>query len=217
METSQVGLPFSPEGGKEKKYVRPPKLRLVVSISSYMPAEIFYRLLKERNVTALLDTRLTRNYDGAHFTHESDFAYLTAMHGIEYMHAQQFSPTQAMRKVFDETFKSAKGENRDSKAWTNFLQSYEQLMIERKPLQDQAIKKVLYGPHEAVAVLCSCQHHDDCHRSYACGIMVNYVDGLSLDVAYPTEHEPNYKSPRRYRLTDFPHAGLRKNGRGVRP
>lgn len=217
METSQVGLPFSPEGGKEKKYVRPPKLRRVVSISTSMTAPVFYELLKKENVTAVLDTRLSRSYDGARFTHEGDFPYITKLHGIDCVHAPQFSPTSEMRKVFDDTFKSAKGPDRDPNAWTDFLRTYERLMVERKPLQDLLIKSVLYGPHEAVAVLCACPHHDDCHRSYATGIMANYIDGVELRVVYPTAKEPNHASPRRYRLVDFPHAGLRVNARGVKP
>lgn len=212
MEASQVGLPFSPEGGKGKKYERPPKLRRVVSISASMSAPVFYKLLQSGNVTALLDTRLSRSYDTARFTHEGDFPYITGLHNIEYVYAPQFAPTREMRDVFDTTFKSAKGPDRDPNAWTNFLREYERLLIERKPLQDPAIKRVLYGEHEAVAVLCACPHHDDCHRSYATGIMVNYIEGLELRVVYP-DKVPSHASPRRYRLEDFPHAGLRANAR----
>lgn len=198
-----------PESGK--KYEKPPKLHTVCSISCSMPARDFIGLLKKEGVKAVLDTRVSRNYRGIGFqTSEDDFRFLCESCGIAYHVVETLAPTTEMRQELAKTFKDVKKPaDRDPKAWTTFLESYAKLLRERKPSRNPPLADIISGNYEAIAIVCACRHHDDCHRSIACGLMTTLFPEVKLKILYPGGEAPPRTSPRRYRQKDFPEAGLK--------
>ena len=205
-----------PEG--EKKYEKPPKLRTVCSISCSMSARDFIGLLKKEGVKAVLDTRVSRNYRGTGFqTSEDDFRFLCEASNIDYYVVGTLAPTTEMRQRLADTFKEVKSAaDRDPKAWTTFLESYGNLLRERKPSRNPPLANIINGDYEAIAIVCACRHHDDCHRSMACGLMTTLFPDVGLKILYSGKEPPPRASPRRYRLKDFPWAGLKAESSGGR-
>ena len=199
----------------KNKFHEPPTLRKVCSISCSMPARDFIKLLKREGVKAVLDVRVNRNYRAAGFQGaEDDFRFLCELTGIDYHVVHSLTPTAEMRKQFGDTFKFVKrAEDRDPEAWTNFLVDYENLLKERKPFRHSPLIDIIYGDYESIAVACACRHHDDCHRSMACGLIENLFPEVKLKVLYPNNKVPSRASPRRYRLKDFYWSKLRAEKR----
>ena len=193
-----------------KKLPRPPSLRLICSLSVAMRAEEFFRRLRENRVTMLIDTRISTEYDGVGFADGRDLPYLAHLHGIGYYYAAVLAPTQDMRKNLARDFKKIKyAKDRDPMAWTRFLEEYERLMRDRRPIRHQDLWEIIHGEHEAIAILCFCHCHNDCHRSFTCGMLVRCFDGLELRILERTGLKP--ENPRKYRLHDFAEAGLKAN------
>jgi len=174
----------------------------------------FFDQLAKKQVTLVIDTRLSPSYQGAGWTDGKDLPFFCKCFGVRYLHMPLFAPTKEMRDEIAARFTDASPTDRDPRAWTKFLEQYESLMIERKPTRSKEFQEILNGPDQAIAILCACPHHDDCHRSYTCGMIVASYRDLSLGVLYADNKVPLPKSPRRYRLKDFPLAGLRANPRG---
>tara|TARA_B100000700_G_C14880264_1_gene777720 strand:+ start:258 stop:923 length:666 start_codon:yes stop_codon:yes gene_type:complete len=184
------------------------------SMSCAVSAHDFFSLAKHHNITAILDTRLKTRYRGFGFaTLDTDFHYLCELHGVAYYPGGVLAPTDDLRKKFHREFTEPKTQNkRNPNAWTEFLSGYESLLKERKPLQSGVVYDILYNSaHTNVAVVCSCLHHHDCHRSYACGVVSRYIPSVSVSILYPGGVEPRRKSPRRYRNVAFVHADLPVN------
>gem|GEM_PF-4032181 len=136
--------------------------------------------------------------------------------GVEYIPLEIFAPTAQMRQVLRETFKEVnpKEGHFNPRAWTEYLEDYEKLMMVRHPIHDEFVRsRVIDGPHEVVAFVCSCRHHDDCHRSYVTALFTHWFTGVELRLLYPNGDEPLKASPRRYRLHDFPLVGLPENNK----
>lgn len=207
-------LPNSPADPKLPQLPRPEKLRRVCSISSGLSARDLVGLLRENDVTAFLDTRVNRSYRGRGIaTEEDDLRLLLELAGIQYFVVESLMPTHEMRSEFAEVFKDVKNTNeRDPSAWTRFLEQYEQTLVHRRPLRTHQLQTLLYGEHRSIAVSCACRHHDDCHRSYACGMLSTLLPDVELRILYPDGRAPAPSSPRRYRLKAFPWANLPPNG-----
>ena len=188
--------------------------KTIHSMSCGLSARSFFDLVKREKITAVIGTRLTKRYRGFGFaTQEDDFCYLCETHGVEYCNGDILAPTDFLRKTFHREFTEPKTTaTRNPKAWTEYLVGYETLLQQRKPLQSGLLYDVLYGTtHASIAIVCSCLHHDDCHRSYPCGVISRYIDNITLSILYPADRPPSRKSPRRYRNQDFVHADLYKN------
>ncbi|MBD3311207.1 MAG: DUF488 family protein [Candidatus Magasanikbacteria bacterium] len=192
------------------KLEKPPHLRAICSISCSMPARLFFGILKKNQVTMIMDTRRTRDYRGrGFFTSEDDFRYLCKCHDLVYKVVRELSPTREMRATFADEFKFVKkAKDRDPMAWTNFLRSYEDILRSERPLRQGRVHDLLYGEHRVIAIICACQHHEDCHRMLATTMMARYLPGVELKILYPEDKEPRRSYPRRYRLEDFPHFGI---------
>jgi uncharacterized protein YeaO (DUF488 family) len=188
-----------------------------------MDAEHFFNLLGTAQVTMLVDTRIGRGYQGARFAHGRDLPYLCQAHGIGYVHFTDLAPTRELRKQFHDVFKRRGAETEErSRAWTKFLKEYLGLLISRKVLaSDAPIRHMLYGEHKRIAFMCSCPHHQDCHRRVLVGMLAHFIEGLSIEHLNPQTvngKAPSLKSPRRYLLEDLPLAGVKANPpRGWRP
>lgn len=209
---SQTDL-FSGSEKKVPQYQPPPNLRRVYSLSCSMPAREFFRIVRSESIQAILDTRINRTYRGRGFsTLEDDFRYLCEVHDVAYFVVESLSPRNEIRQRFARDFKEVKrAADRNPRAWTEFLEGYEARLQQRRPLRSGLLHNILYGDYEAVAIICSCRHHDDCHRSFATGLIATLLTGVEQRVVYPGDREPPKASPRRYRLRDFPWAGLKAN------
>jgi len=206
-------LPFPDTGKQLPQYPAPPTLKRVYSLSCSMPAREFFGLLMAEGIQAVLDTREHRTYRGRGFaTSEEDFRYLCERHEMPYFVVESLAPSREIRERFARDFKDIKrAADRDPQAWTAFLEDYQVLLQQRRPLRSGQLHDILYGDFESVAIICSCRHHDDCHRSFATGMIATLLPGVELRVIYPNDEEPPKASPRRYRLREFPWAGLKPN------
>ena len=175
MAEDQLDLLNLQETKETPKLEKPPLLRVVYSISCSMPARVFFQMLEDNFVTLIMDTRRTREYRGKGFyTSEDDFRYLCERHRIVYEVVEDLAPTKDMRSVFANDFKFVKkAVDRDPAAWTNFLREYENLLRKQRPLRQGRVHDLLYGDHPAIAVVCACQHHEDCHRMLATAMMAS--------------------------------------------
>jgi uncharacterized protein YeaO (DUF488 family) len=196
---------------------KPAGLSSVCGISCGMSAMHFFTLLENQGVTALVDTRRNRAYRDARFTHEDDLPYLCYRHRIAYVTIEELMPTAAMRQRFDAEFVSAKGEKRNPRAWTEFLQAYAARLIQGKILAEGAVlRELLYNKGEkSVAFLCACQHHLDCHRRVLLGVLQRYIEGLPVIHLSPEAvggKKPRRKSPVRRLLEPIAPAGLAADG-----
>ena len=209
----QVLLNFASQCEVKNHLAKPPRLKYVFSLSCNLRAREFFRLVKTNQIDAVLDTRVSREYRGPYFSsNEDDFRYLCECNNVTYKVIESLSPTKEMRTVFANRFKDVKSAaDRDPMAWTVFLQLYQANLIERKVISNSPLNEILYGDFESLAIVCACKHHDDCHRSYACGLLSTVLPGVKTRILYPGD-EPSRSSPRRYRLADFPWANLTANG-----
>lgn len=196
------------------KFPQPAHLCRVCSVScSGMSAEQFFSMLRFAGVTCLLDTRIGKTYRGTRFAHGDDLPYWCSLHQIDYLCADVFCPTREMREAFATAFKDVKkAADRDSMAWTNYLLTYEALMQERKPFKTDMWRELVQSRHRTIAIMCSCARHDDCHRSYAVGMIQRFITGVTAEELYPDPGNlPKLASPRRYRRQDFEFAELLAN------
>lgn len=196
----------------------PPVLRTICSISCALDARDLVGLLRENEVSAFLDTRVGRSYRGKGIaTHEDDLRFLLELAGISYEIVPSLMPTREMRSEFAARFKDVKrAPDRDPEAWTTFLSQYEQVLQQRRPLRTEQLRSIIYGNHQSIAIACACRHHDDCHRSYACGLLSTVLSGVEQRILYPGGTPPKHSSPRRYRTKAFHWAMLDSNNRSRR-
>lgn len=205
---------FTPEDGTRTRDIVTKTLEVVLSISFALSADEFFGLLREYEVTLLMDIRASRDYSRARFSHVRDLPYLCTQHGVEYQHGEVFAPTRELREQFDHEHSAT---STRPEAWTRYLLGFQDLMKDRKPSTDPLVReKLIEGSHKVVAFACGCAHHCDCHRSYVTGLLARQLQGVKLEIAYPNGEEPRFKSPRRYLLQALPHAGLVPSTRGGR-
>lgn len=185
----------------------PPHLRSIVSISTAMAASAFFSLLQRNFVTLVLDIRSKNELRQRNFANGSDIGYVVRQHpGMEYFLLTSLVPTRQMYKKLRKALAPNKREWADPKAWTEFLQAYGRLIEERKPFTP-GFWKSLYGNHTGVAIICNCERHEDCHRSYLCGYLKERLPGVELKVLYPGQ-TPKRKQPERRLTVSIPRAGL---------
>lgn len=119
-------------------------------------AESFFTTLKNADVARLVDIRLNNVSQLSGFTKKNDLRYfLKAICGIDYVHCEQFAPTQ---EIMDEYKK-------DGGSWSNFERKFLKLMTSRRV--ENTDKKLLDG----ACLLCSEARPEHCHRS----LVVDYL------------------------------------------
>ena len=214
----QIGISFGMPGATtdatRARLPRPPSLTAVCGISCGMSARHFFGTLEAERVTMLVDTRQTTTYRDARFAHGDDFAYACERHDISYAAIAELAPTSDLRAAYHRVVdaKSASREQR-AVAWTAFLKGYAELVVkDRKVLREGSpLRELLYGPHERIAFLCACQHHEDCHRRVLLGMIARHVEGIAVAHLTPERvggTAPSLKSPRRYLLEPIPSADI---------
>ncbi len=212
--SDQVDL-FTPKQSEEVPQIRVPHLKTVFSISCGMSARHFFALLKKHNKPLLIDTRRSRSYGRARFSFAEDLEYLCELHNIPYTHMLDLAPTQLMRtelhKVFSPKVQSTQEDR--ARAWTRFLYDYMAAITkERRVLREgNPLRIVIDSAHTGIAVMCACQHHLDCHRHVATGMIAKWVHGVKEVHLSPEEvggSKPSRKSPRRYLIDPIPGANI---------
>jgi len=113
-------------------------------------AESFFTRLQQAGVRTVLDVRLNNVSQLAGFAKKDDLRYfLRALGGIEYVHQQEFAPTQEML----DAYKKQKG------AWAEYEQRFLGLMAERR-IEEAVPRAALDG----ACLLCSEDKPHHCHR-----------------------------------------------------
>ena len=113
--------------------------------------EQFIALLREAEVTRLIDVRLRPSSQLSGFARGGDLQYVLEQYEhIEYVHAADLAPTDA---ILDGV--------RKSKDWDAYLAQFTALMAERDMVAEL---HRLAGAHERVALLCSEAKATTCHR-----------------------------------------------------
>jgi uncharacterized protein (DUF488 family) len=113
-------------------------------------AEEFFTILQNTGVSRIVDIRLNNTSQIAGFAKARDLKYfLHAIAGIDYVHIQDFAPTQ---DILDD-FKKNKG------SWAEYERSFVDLMLERRV--DEMAAKLL---RDRDCLLCSEHTPEHCHR-----------------------------------------------------
>lgn len=196
---------------------------MVYTISCGIPAEHFFELLKKTGLNPLLlDTRRSPEYRGARFAYGADLRYLCGRLGVPYQHLLDLAPTKELRRRYHEVADNKSSTQRDRmEAWTQFLKDYVAMLVQNKVLHtDAPLGQIVRGTeHKAIAIMCSCEHHVDCHRRAAAGLLGRFVKDVRLEhLAADTVggRTPRYKSPRRYLCEPIAAADLQPNLPGRR-
>jgi uncharacterized protein (DUF488 family) len=112
-------------------------------------AESFFAALQGASVVKLVDVRLNNVSQLSGFTKKNDLRYfLKAICGIDYVHCEQFAPTQGM---LDE-YKKKRG------LWSDYERKFLDLMASR---QIESTEKQLL---DCACLLCSEARPHHCHR-----------------------------------------------------
>lgn len=192
-----------------KTLSKPPTLTTLCSISCGMAAQEFFRLTADAGVTAIVDIRVNRTYSRAFWTSERDIGYLCQLHHMEYVVIDDLMPTVELRQELHGVIDDKKRSRMDcAEAWTRYLEEYSVLINQRQYLNNnRPVRELIYSSHKAIAVICGCHHHRDCHRSAALGQIAKWVDGLEIKELYPDGHPPS-RETNKILLRDIPGAQL---------
>lgn len=199
----------------EKTMLRLPKpehLEKVFGLSTSMSAQYFFDLIDRYGVTAVADTRLSRNYLGAAFSTGRDLPFFCDEFYLEYMHLTELSPTREMRETLYRQTMPPRAKAPDIYAWTNFLEAYARTLATRDVFGSSTkFSQLLYGKHKAVALICACQSVHDCHLQVVLGAIKRLFPELQVGVLTPDligGDKPERKKPARVLRKAIPFANL---------
>ena len=124
------------------------------------PLERFVNLLKDAQVTRLLDIRLHNTSQLAGFAKKEDLEFIMGLVGIEYVHDVSLAPDE-------ELFEDYKHKRVD---WKGFQARYARLLRERGG--ERRVDEILGGGISCL--LCSEEKAEQCHR----GMLADYLREL---------------------------------------
>ncbi|MCU5340120.1 DUF488 domain-containing protein [Bacillus cereus] len=126
----------------------------------------FLELLKNAEVTCLVDTRLNNTSQLSGFAKKEDLRFiLEELVGIKYIHRLDLAPTQDILSDF-----KAKKIN-----WEEYTERYLTLLRERKV--EEQIDELL-GDNQIICFLCSEHKPHNCHRS----LLTQYIKEHKEDI-----------------------------------
>lgn len=132
-------------------------------------AEEFFELLKNNNITTLIDARLNNKSQLAGFTKAKDFPYLLRqVAGVEYVHATSLTPTKELLDGY-----------RDGNiSWNVYEATYNEILQNRS--LDQLSNDVL----ENGCILCSEPTADQCHRRLAAEYLQSSFSDQEIEIIH---------------------------------
>ncbi len=129
-------------------------------------AEEFFAILQNAGVSRIVDVRLNNTSQIAGFAKARDLKYfLHAIAGIDYVHIQDFAPTQ---EILDD-FKKNKG------SWAEYERRFVDLMGERRVAETAA--KLL---RDRDCFLCSEHIPEHCHRRLVAEQIQKHSDNVEV-------------------------------------
>jgi uncharacterized protein (DUF488 family) len=129
-------------------------------------AEEFFEILKENEISTLIDIRLSNQSQLAGFTKGRDLPYfIKEICGAGYLHLPEWAPT---KEIMD-------GFKKKGMAWETFEKQFNALMAERK-IEDKASRLDL----DRACLLCSEPTPDHCHRRLVAEYLERCLPGLSV-------------------------------------
>lgn len=116
-------------------------------------AQVFFELLKDNNVTTLVDARVNNKSQLAGFTKGRDLPYfLQEIAGINYHHEPLLAPTKELLDAY----------KKEGLTWDEYIKIYNNILKER------SIENVLdIDSLDNACLLCSEPTADQCHRRLA--------------------------------------------------
>lgn len=135
-------------------------------------AETFFGLLREVNVTRIVDVRLNNVSQLAGFAKRDDLAFFAKeLCGAEYIHVPDLAPT---KDILD-AYKKAKG------SWEEYEKRFLDLMAERR-IEDSVPRELVDGG----CLLCSEDTAHHCHRRLVAEYLNEQWGGLEVEHLVPT-------------------------------
>jgi len=130
-------------------------------------AEEFFTILHNTGVSRIVDVRLNNTSQIAGFAKARDLKYfLHAIAGIDYVHIQDFAPTQ---EILD-NFKKNKG------SWAEYERRFVDLMVERR-LAETAAKLL----RDRDCLLCSEHTPEHCHRRLLAEYLKKHLPNIEVE------------------------------------
>jgi uncharacterized protein (DUF488 family) len=128
-------------------------------------AKRFFELLRDANITKLVDTRINNRSQLSGFAKRDDLIFfLDEILDAEYVHDTDLAPT---KNLLDEW-------RDDEISWDSYEERFRELMIERE-IETKLDKSMFTDP---TVLLCSEHKPDHCHRR----LIVEYLDDTWGDV-----------------------------------
>lgn len=126
-------------------------------------AEHFFELLKEKQVTKLIDIRINNSSQLAGFAKGVDLKYFVRqICGIDYKHIADFAPTKDLLSDYQKKIVD----------WTEYQRIYRKLIEDRKISQKYKVNNF-----DGACFLCSEETPKQCHRR----LLVEYFKEISPD------------------------------------
>lgn len=119
----------------------------------------FFELLRDANITKLIDTRINNRSQLSGFAKRDDLIFfLDEIIDAEYVHDTDLAPTKDLLNEW----------RNDEISWSTYEDRFEKLMTERE-IEDKLDKSIYASP---TVLLCSEHKPDHCHRR----LVVEYLD-----------------------------------------
>ena len=129
-------------------------------------AEEFFTILQNTGVSRIVDVRLNNTSQIAGFAKARDLKYfLHAIVGIDYVHIQDFAPTQDILDDFKKKMCS----------WAEYERRFVDLMVERRV--DETAAKLL---RDRDCLLCSEHTPEHCHRRLLAEQIQKHSDNVEV-------------------------------------
>ncbi|WP_245809572.1 DUF488 family protein [Desulfamplus magnetovallimortis] len=125
-------------------------------------AKIFFNLIRNENISTLIDVRLNNTSQLSAFAKKDDLEFfLHELCAVKYLHIPQLAPTQDILK----------GYKSKSITWKGYQSKYLDLLSKRNI--DEIINSEIL---DQSCFLCSEHEPDNCHRRLAVEYLVEYFD-----------------------------------------
>ncbi len=129
-------------------------------------AEEFFAILQNAGVSRIVDVRLNNTSQIAGFAKARDLKYfLHAIAGIDYVHIQDFAPTQDILDDFKKKMCS----------WAEYERRFVDLMVERR-VAETAVKLL----RDRDCLLCSEHIPEHCHRRLVAEQIQKHSDNVEV-------------------------------------